>query len=99
MHIHAHLQILQHIDKLYTQMGKVFRLTLELNLFAALFWALGIVLAHILQQVTQPAAWHHSTTVQYTVIKAFGGLVIFRAIAENITSYSREIYGQLKSLP
>ena len=34
----------------------------------------------------------------YTVIKAFGGLVIFRAIAGNITSYSREIYAPLKSL-
>ena len=34
----------------------------------------------------------------YTVIKAFGGLVIYRAIAWNITSYSREIYSQLKSL-
>ena len=34
----------------------------------------------------------------YTVINAFGGLVILRAIAGNITSYSREIYGQLKSL-
>ena len=33
-----------------------------------------------------------------TVINAFGGLVILRAIAGNITSYSREIYGQLKSL-
>ena len=31
-----------------------------------------------------------------TVINAFGGLIIFRAIAGNITSYSREIYGQLK---
>ena len=34
----------------------------------------------------------------YTVIKAFGGLVIFRAIAGNINSYSREIYAPLKSL-
>ncbi len=34
----------------------------------------------------------------HTVINAFGGLVILRAIAGNITSYSREIYGQLKSL-
>ena len=34
----------------------------------------------------------------HTVIKAFGGLVIYRAIAGNITSYSREIYSQLKSL-
>ena len=33
-----------------------------------------------------------------TVINAFGGLVILRAIAGNITSYSREIYSQLKSL-
>ena len=33
-----------------------------------------------------------------TVINAFVGLVILRAIAGNITSYSREIYGQLKSL-
>ena len=34
----------------------------------------------------------------YTVKKAFGGLVIYRAIAGNISSYSREIYSQLKSL-
>ena len=33
----------------------------------------------------------------YTVIKAFGGLVIFRAVAGNITSYSREIYAPLKA--
>ena len=33
----------------------------------------------------------------YTVINACGGLVILRAIAGNITSYSKEIYGQLKS--
>ena len=33
-----------------------------------------------------------------SVIKAFGGLVIFRAIAGSITSYSREIYALLKSL-
>ena len=43
-------------------MGKVLRLT-----FAALFWALDIVLAHILQQVTQPAglaSLNHGTLVQ-----------------------------------
>ena len=34
----------------------------------------------------------------YTVINAFGGLVILRAIAGNITRYSREIYSQLRSL-
>ena len=33
-----------------------------------------------------------------TVINAFGGLVILHAIAGNITSYSRKMYGQLKSL-
>ena len=38
------------------------------------------------------------TILSYTVIKEFGGLVIFRAIAGNITSYSREIYAPLKSL-
>ena len=36
-------------------MGKVFRLHLRFEPFAVLFWALGIVLAHILQQMTQPA--------------------------------------------
>ena len=36
-------------------MGKVFRLYLKVEPFAALFWALGIALAHILQQLTQPA--------------------------------------------
>ena len=43
------------IDKLYTQIGNVNRLHNIIEPFAALFWALGIVLAHILQKVTQPA--------------------------------------------
>ena len=43
------------IDKLYTQIGKVFRLYLRIEPFAALFWALGNVLPHILKLVTQPA--------------------------------------------
>ena len=37
------------IDKLYTQIGNVNRLHNIIEPFAALFWALGIVLAHILQ--------------------------------------------------
>ena len=43
------------IDKLFTQIGNVFRLSWELNLLLPCFWALGIVLAHILTQLTQPA--------------------------------------------
>ena len=39
----------------YTQIGNVFRLHNIIEPFAALFWALGIVLAHILKQLTQPA--------------------------------------------
>ena len=52
--------------KYYSQMGKVLRLT-----FAALFWALNIVLGHILQQVTQPAglaSLNHGTVRQCNVI-------------------------------
>ena len=37
------------IDKLYTQIGNVDRLHNIIEPFAALFWALGFVLAHILQ--------------------------------------------------
>ena len=43
------------IDKLYSQMGKVFCLYLRVEPFAALFWPLDIVLVHILALVTQPA--------------------------------------------
>ena len=43
------------IDKLYTQIGNVNRLYNIIEPFAALFWALGIVLAHILPKVSQPA--------------------------------------------
>ena len=39
----------------YTQIGNIFRLHNRIEPFAALFWALGIVLAHILKQLTQPA--------------------------------------------
>ena len=42
------------IDKLYTQIVKVFRLCLKIEPFAVMFWALGIVLTHILKQLTQP---------------------------------------------
>ena len=37
------------IDKFYTQIGNVNRLHNIIEPFAAMFWALGIVLAHILQ--------------------------------------------------
>ena len=40
----------------YNQIGNVNRLHNIIEPFAALFQALGIVLAHILQQVTQPAS-------------------------------------------
>ena len=43
------------IDKLHTQIGNVNRLHNIIEPFAVLFWALGIVLAHILKQLTQPA--------------------------------------------
>ena len=39
----------------YTQIGNIFRLHNRIQPFAALFWALGIVLVHILKQLTQPA--------------------------------------------
>ena len=50
-------------------MVKVNRLYIIIEPFSALFWALGIVLAHILQKVTQPASLaslnHGSGTVLY----------------------------------
>ena len=42
------------IDKLYTQIVKVFCLYLRIEPFAVMCWALVIVLAHILKQLTQP---------------------------------------------
>ena len=57
-------------------MGNVFRLCNIIEPFAALFWALGIVLAHILQQVTQPAglaSFNSGTgTVLYSVQQGSG---------------------------
>ena len=54
-------------------MGKVFLSFLRAEPFADLFWALGIVLAHILQQVTQPPALHPSTMhVTGTVTVLYG---------------------------
>ena len=38
------------IDKLYTQIIKVFRLYLRVEPFAVMFWALGNVLTRILKQ-------------------------------------------------
>ena len=45
------------IEKLYSQIGKVSRLhnIIEPLLPCFCFWVLGIVLAHILELVTQPA--------------------------------------------
>ena len=43
------------IDKLYTQIGNVFCLCIIIEPFAAIFWALSIVLVHILKQLTQTA--------------------------------------------
>ena len=53
----------------YTQMDNVNRLHHSIEPFAALFWALGIVLAHKLQQATQLAFLaslnHGTSTVLY----------------------------------
>ena len=56
------------IDKLYTQIGNVNRLHTIIEPFPALFWALSIVLAHILQWATQPAGLHPSILVLGTVL-------------------------------
>ena len=54
----------------YKQIGKENRLHNRIEPFPTLFWALGILLAHILQQVTQPAGLesrnHGTGTVLYT---------------------------------
>ena len=42
-------ELLPDIDKLYTQISNVNRLHNIIEPFAPLFWALGIVLAHVLQ--------------------------------------------------
>ena len=55
--------MLETIDKLYPDCSNVNCLHNIIEPFAALFWALGIVLAHILQKVTQPLAWHPPTVV------------------------------------
>ena len=52
----GYLQCGKNIDKLYTQTGKVFRLSWELNLLLSCFGLSALyVLAHILKQLTQPA--------------------------------------------
>ena len=43
------------IDKLYSQIRKVFRLPWKLNLWLPCFGHSGIVVMHILKQLTQPA--------------------------------------------
>ena len=43
------------IEKLYSQIGKVSRLHNIIEPLLPCFWVLGIVLAHILELVTQPA--------------------------------------------
>ena len=43
------------IDKLYTQIGKVFSLHLRIEPFAALFLVSGIALAHIRTETVGPA--------------------------------------------
>ena len=42
---------------------------------------------------------HKKQNLHYSVIKAIAGLVIFPAIAMNITSYSREIFAHVNYLP
>ena len=61
---------------MYTQMGKVFRIHLRVEPFAVLFWALGIVLAHIHSIVIGDPARrlaslnYGSGTVLYTAVES-----------------------------
>ena len=61
-------------------------------------WSHGQVEAFWLGTISRALSYSFLLIAGYTVTKAFGGLVIFHAITGNITSYSREIYAQLKSL-
>ena len=62
------------IDKLYTQIGNVNRLHNIIEPFAALFWALGSVLEHILQKVTQPAGLASANSGAGTALTGRGQL-------------------------
>ena len=62
------------IDKLYTQISNVFRLCLRIEPFSVMFWALGIVLAHILKQLTQPAGLASLNSGTGTVLYGRGQL-------------------------
>ena len=64
----------QSLDKLYTQIVKVFRLCLRIEPFSVMFWALGIVLAHILKQLTQPAGLASLNSGTGTVLYGRGQL-------------------------
>ena len=55
-------------------MGKVFHLNLRIKPFALLFWALGIVLAHILKQLTQPAGLASLNSCTGTVLYGRGSV-------------------------
>ena len=56
----------------YKQIGKENRLHNRIEPFPTLFWALGILLAHILQQVTQPAGLEFRNLGTGTVLYTAG---------------------------
>ena len=62
------------IDQLYTQIGKVFMSYWRIEPFVALFWALSIVLVHILKQLTQPAGLASLNNGTVTVLYGRGQL-------------------------
>ena len=76
------------IDKLYTQIGNDNRLHNVIEPFAALFWALSIVLAHILQKVTQPAGLASLNPSNGTVLYVRGQLGSIRLKTSRLPAIS-----------
>ena len=62
---------------MYTKIGNIFRLCNIIEPFAALFWAFGIVLVHILKQLTQPAGLASLNSGAGTVLHVRQGSVRF----------------------
>ena len=76
------------IDKLCTQIGNVNRLHNIFEPFAALFWALGIELAHILPKVSQPAGLASHNPSTGTVLYGRGQLGSIRLKTSRLSAIS-----------
>ena len=70
------------------KIGKVSRLHIRIEPFPALFWAIGIVLAHILQQVTQHAGLASLHCGTGTVLYSRGQLGSIRVKTSRLPAFT-----------